>query len=478
MCDDKSDNRDKIHQKAADHLRKRHGISLKDGPAHSRHHQLNRRNFLRMSGLAALGGGMLLQGVPVSAFSPAPLLASLNTADCGDRILVLIRLKGGNDGLNTIVPFQDDEYYNIRPTLAIPRTDLWTLNDEFGMPNYMSELQPFWEEGRMRVVHNVGYPRPNYSHFRSSDIWASASDSEEIISTGWMGRWLDNEFPAFADAPPTIPPALQIGVQANMIFRSAGTNMALSISNPAEFYQIAQSGQLYNTTGLGNTPAADELAFVRTVSNSAFRYAEQIQLAYQNGRNDAAYPELYPASYLGEQLAIVARLIKGRLGTRIFMVSIDGFDTHAEQVDAHPALLNALSSTVKAFYDDLRKDGFAKEVVSMTFSEFGRTIFENGSEGTDHGTGGPMLIFGEEIGQGFHGTHPNLRDVDQYGDPLFDVDFRQVYATVLQDWLCVPSEVSDFTLGQPFDKIDGIVPTGNPPVGANDNAALLGHNTS
>ena len=199
--------------------RKKRGAVLAHGKAHENAHQKwGRREFLRMTGLAALGSGMMLSGTPVSAFNATPLLASLNAADCGDRVLVLIRLSGGNDGLNTTVLRGNDTYYNIRPTLAYQEADIWNLSNEIGMPNEMIDLQPMWEEGRMRVIHNVGYPEANYSHFRSSDIWASASDSDELVTTGWIGRFLDNEFPAFADAPPVIPPALQIGVQTNMVF--------------------------------------------------------------------------------------------------------------------------------------------------------------------------------------------------------------------------------------------------------------------
>ncbi len=467
MCD---------HDKGSMHkkVKKRYGSAIEHGRAHKQDHQRSRRNFLRNSGLFALGAPLLFGNTPVQALAGSPLLASLNASDC-DRILVLIRLKGGNDGLNTIIQRDNDEYYNIRPTLAVAEPNLWALNDDIGMPNTMIDLQPFWEEGRMKIVQNVGYPDANYSHFRSSDIWASASDSNEIVGTGWIGRYMDLNFPAFLDAPPVVPPALQIGVQTNLVFRADNSSMALAISNPTEFYQIAQSGQLYDTTQLGNCARDQELKFVRQTANSAFRYSETIQNAYNNGSNTATYP----ANNLAEEMAIVARLIKGNLGTKVYMVSIGGFDTHSNQAGAHDQLLTNVASSVAAFFQDLQEDGSHQRVLAMTFSEFGRTIYENASFGTDHGTGSPMMIFGPEtLGSELVGTPPDLVNVDMYGDPFFTTDFRSVYATVLQDWLCADPTTVDHIIGQPMDRIDGLVPPGSPSVGDNAIAALLGHNPS
>ncbi|MEM1214977.1 MAG: DUF1501 domain-containing protein [Bacteroidota bacterium] len=473
MCNEKHSHTPSIHKKAARHLRRK-GTVLAHGHAHEKaHRDFGRRDFLRLTGLAALGSSLQVGKAAVQPFLPNAFLNELTTSDCGDRILVLVRLKGGNDGLNTIIQRGDDTYYNIRPTLAIPESDLWGLNDAYGMPNYMQALQPFWEEGNMQVVHNVGYPDANYSHFRSSDIWASASDSDVIDSSGWLGRLFEQEFQAFASAPPVVPPALQIGVQTNMIFRSLGAgSTALSISNPQEFYQIALNGELYDANLAGTTPKETELKFVRSVANSAFRYSESIRDAYNGAINQADYP----AFRLSEEMAIVARLIKGQLGSKVYMVTIGGFDTHSGQVDTHPELLQAVAESISAFYTDLRASGHASNVLTMTFSEFGRTIYENGSFGTDHGTGAPMLLFGEDIGSGFQGESPDLDNVDYYGDPFYSVDFRSVYGTVLQNWLCVDPALTDNVLGQSFDLIPDLLPPSATPPPLNNPAALLGHN--
>ncbi|MEY3239150.1 MAG: hypothetical protein RIR11_588 [Bacteroidota bacterium] len=450
------------------------GTTLEDHLAHERdHHLWSRRDFLSASGI--LGAGSIMLGkMGLRSFQPTPLMAALANGS-SDRILVMIRLDGGNDGLNTIIERENPNYYSLRPTIAVKEPNLWNLNTQFAMPKATEALQGLWNEGMMKVILNVGYPQPNYSHFRSYDIVASASDSNTIVNTGWIGRFLDNEYAAFLETPPTIPPALQIGVQSDLVFKAQNANMALAVSSPQEFYQIAQTGQLYETATLGTTPRDLELAYVRQTANSAFRYATTIKESYARGKNQVDYPL---DNYLGEQLAIVAKLIKGNLGTRIFMVEIGGFDTHADQYDAHLGLLNDIATAVKSFYEDLElgNAGLSEKVLGMTFSEFGRTIYENGSLGTDHGWGTPMLMFGGGIGNGVVGTYQDLTNPDPFTDPEFSIDFRDVYATVLKDWMGSTPELVDFVLGQTQPTIAGLVPATSPLLGENGRCALLGHN--
>ncbi len=452
-------------------VKKRFGSRLADGKAHVEAHEtLSRRSFLRSTGLVTMGSLLSVNGFAINQMMPNALVNSMMAND-SDRVLVLIRLNGGNDGLNTIIQRGNDEYYNIRPTLAIQENNLWALSDEIGMPNSLSPLQSLWEEDRMKVIHNVGYPQPNYSHFRSSDIWASASNSNEIVNTGWIGRAMEAEFGSYIETPPSVPPAIQIGIESNLIFAGDNANMALSISNPTEFYRIAQQGQLYSTNNLSDCPSESELKYARQTANNAFRYSSAIQEAYRNGTTKTDYPQ----NYLAEQLAIVARLIKGRLGTKVYMVTINGFDTHSEQADWHAMLMNYLASSVKAFMDDLDADNLGNKVLGMTFSEFGRTVFENGSLGTDHGTGGPILLFGSsELGSGFVGTPPDLYNLDMYGDPDYDIDFRSVYASVLGGWLGIGDRVVDHVLGDQ-ELIDGLVPNADIPSGMNKDTVLLGY---
>jgi uncharacterized protein (DUF1501 family) len=456
--------------------KQRFGAALEHGDAHDREHRLwSRRDFLSASGLLG-AGSFLLGNSAVRAFQPSPLLAGLAAAGGeNDRILVLIRLDGGNDGLNTVVQRGSSEYYNLRPNLGIPDNKLWALSTEYGMPVETNSLQSLWNDGMMKTIFNVGYPVPNYSHFRSSDIIMTGSDPDTVLETGWVGRFLDNEYAAFLEAPPTIPPAMQIGSTSNLVFKADEANMALSISSPEQFYQIAQTGQLYETGSLGNSNRELELAYVRQTANAAFRYAETIQQSYNAGKNEIAYPD---SNDLSAPMSILARVIKGQLGTKIFLVSIADFDTHANQYDNHLDLLNQVSTAVRAFYDDLAADnsGLPEKVLTMTFSEFGRSIYENGSRGTDHGAGTHTLLFGGGIGNGFVGQYQDMSNPNPVGDPEFSVDFRNIYATVLEDWLGNPPELTQYVLGQPTTKINGLVPAWPPNLGDNGKCALLGHN--
>lgn len=455
----------------------RFGAALEHGEAHNREHRLwSRRDFLSASGLLG-AGSFLLGNSTIRAFQPTPLLASLAAGGDNDRILVLIRLDGGNDGLNTVVQRGSSEYYNLRPSLGIPDNQLWALSNEYGMPKETSSLQSLWSEGLMKVIFNVGYPQPNYSHFRSSDIIASATDADTVEETGWLGRFLENEYAAFLEAPPSVPPAIQIGVQANLLFQSDQANMALAVSSPQEFYQIAQTGQLYPTGAAGSNYRDLELGYVRQTANAAFRYAETIQDAYTAGKNEVQYPGS-STNDLSEPMAIIARIVKGQLGTRIFMVDIADFDTHVNQYANHVNLLQQVSTAVQAFYDDLSfgNSGLEKKVLTMTFSEFGRSIYENGSRGTDHGAGTHTLLFGGEIGNGFVGQYQDMSNPDPVGDPPFGIDFRDIYATVLQDWLGNSPQLVQYILGKPTAPIAGLVPPIAPLLGDNGDCALLGHN--
>ena len=457
------------------HHKSRPGATLADQNAHADDHRLwSRRDFLSATGLAG-AGSFLLGGLPLRAMQPTPLMAALAAGGDNERILLLIRLDGGNDALNTVVERGNSHYYNLRPTLALADNLLWPMSNEYGMSQVTNALQPMWNDGMMKVLFNVGYPDPNYSHFRSSDIIVTATGSDEVKTTGWLGRFLDNEYPVFLETPPSVPPALQIGVRANLIFGADNASMALAVSSPQEFYQIAQTGQLYPLEGLGNSLYDLELAYVRQTANAAFRYADTIKKAYNTGKNDVTYPS---NNNLTDQLAIIARLIKGRLGTRIFMVDIADFDTHVQQRENHLSLLQQLATAVRAFFDDLAygNSGLEEKVLGMTFSEFGRSIYENGSHGTDHGAGTHTLLFGGQIGNGFIGQYQDLSNPDPVGDPPFSVDFRTIYSSVLQDWLGNSPEVTAFVLGQTVATIPGLVPAIAPTLGDNNKCALLGHN--
>ncbi|MGB1207000.1 MAG: DUF1501 domain-containing protein [Chitinophagales bacterium] len=457
----------------------RHGAKLEDGKAHAKDHKRwSRRQFLT-AGLTTLGGSLFLGNSTVKALASSPLLAALDNAET-DRVLVLIRLGGGNDGLNTIIPLNDySTYLGHRPDIAIPEAEIINLDADgaFGMPNTMAALEPLWLEGKMKVIHNVAYGDQNFSHFRSSDIWASASESEENLRSGWLGRFFEQEYPSYLSAPPTIPPAIQIGSESNLAFRGDNSNMSLVINDPDEFYQIAQTGQLYSTESLPECKYGSELGFMRTVANSSFRYSETIKNAYDASTNDVVYPD----ENFAEELGIISRLIKGNLGTKVYMATLGGFDTHSDQIARHATLMNRLSGSVKAFYDDLAATNQSQNVLMVTFSEFGRRVLQNGSLGTDHGEGAPMLLFGDGLnGNGLEGTAPDISLEALAGSGNIDydnggTDFKSIYATLLQDWLCLDPLVVNAVLGNDFSRMENLMEACQPSLGSNETAVLLGH---
>jgi uncharacterized protein (DUF1501 family) len=428
------------------------GSKLSDGKIHVEAHQSwSRRSFLQALGLSG-GASMMLGSFPLYASSPTPLGKAISQLE-NDRILVLIRLKGGNDGLNTIIPINEyDTYANNRETIKIEENNLLELNDDYGIPDYMSSLETMWEDGQMKVVHGVGYPDQNLSHFRSSDIWASASDTDEVVGSGWLGRHFEDEFPDFIITPPDAPPAIQIGSIGNLIFDgSEGTGYSFSVSNPEQLYQIAQNGWLHDVENLPDCYFGDQVGFLRGIANTTFLYANVINEAYTNSTNSVEYAD----SELGNQLAIVARLIKGGLDTKVYMVTLNGFDTHANQVDLHQSIMTDLADSVSLFYEDLTDGNVAEDVLSMTFSEFGRRVEQNASDGTDHGSSAPVLLFGPALnGSGFVGDHPSLTELDSAGNMEFTTDFRQVYASVLENWLCIePDTVDELLLDVFYDRL-------------------------
>jgi uncharacterized protein (DUF1501 family) len=434
--------------------KQRHGSALEHGRAHQQDHQdWSRRTFLRQMGIAGTAS-FFLGNMPITALASSPLALALNN-DTSDRILVLIRLKGGNDGLNTIIPLFDyGTYQSNRPTIAIPQNEVINLSNELGMPTSMQPLENLWQDGQMKVINNVGYAAQNLSHFRSTDIWSSASDSNVVDNTGWMGRTLEQEYPDFLNNPPADPPAIQMGSAGNLTFvNSDELNMALMVADPEQLYQIAQTGQLYDPNAVPTCYYGEQLHYLRVVANNTFRYAEVVAQAYENGDNAVEHQNFG----IGDQLALVARLIRGGLGTRLYMVTHDGFDTHANQPNQHPLLMNYLAQAVDDFYADLAAGGHDNRVLSMTFSEFGRRPEQNASNGTDHGAAAPMMVFGPGLeGNGFLGGLPDMVNLDNNGNLPFEIDFRQVYATVLEQWLCLEPDQVDLALGETFERLDDL----------------------
>lgn len=427
---------------------------------HDTEHQVwSRRSFLQALGIAG-SGSMMLGANMLTASAPSPLTAGIAAAET-DNILVLIRLSGGNDGLSTVIPIEQfDTYANVRPNIYIPESKVLKLTDEFGIPSYMSSLEPMWGEGQFKAVHGVGYEGQSLSHFTGSDIFANTDIETTGFSgtnTGWMGRHFENLYPDYlSDFPgsrPEGPAAIQIGSYGNLVFQGEETNYAFVTNNIDQLQQIAETGLQYPIDIVDDTCMyGDQIKYLRGVSNVTNEYAGTIHEAYLRGIGlDCGVP--YEDNSFARQLSLLAKLIKGNLGTKVYMISIGGFDTHGNQPLAHERLMTNLSVAVKHFYEDLACTDQDEQVLSMTFSEFGRRVFENGSNGTDHGKAAPTLFFGSGLnGSAFVGEHPTLEGKQNLD---YTMDFRDLYATVLAEWLCVDIPlVEQHLLNHPYAPVN------------------------
>jgi uncharacterized protein (DUF1501 family) len=408
---------------------------------------MKRRSFLKKSLPAATLLPGLLNGYAVRAFTGQQSLADsffLPPVDT-DHVLVIVQLTGGNDGLNTVIPISNyGAYFNARSNIAIPESRILRLNgvSAAGLHPSLAGLQSLYNDGKMAVVQAVGYPTPNFSHFRATDIWQSASDANVVLNSGWAGRYLNVEFPNYPTGYPnnTMPDplAIQIGSSTTLTCQGPVVNMGMSITDPTTFYNFVNGvPDPAPTNYMGY-----ELSYIRDVANQTNQYAQRVKTAATSVTQQNPYPA---NNSLADQLKIVARLIKGGLKTRMYMVSYGSFDTHSLQAVAtdtttgtHANLLRNVSEAIKAFMDDLQFLGVQDRVLGMTYSEFGRRIKSNASGGTDHGAAAPMFLFGKHVNTGVYGANPTIPSTVTVNDNIpFQYDFRSVYASILQNWFCV-----------------------------------------
>ena len=375
---------------------------------------MKRRTFLRNRIPAATILPVVVNGLSFRAYgSESPLFSLLGTSTDTDHVLVIMQLNGGNDGLNMVIPIEFySNYFNARRNIAIPQNRILPIdgNTKTGLHPAMTGLQHLYNEGELAIVHAVGYPSPSFSHFRATDIWMSASDSTQNITSGWAGRYLNAEYPNYPNGYPNSvmpdPLAIQIGSVTSMTLQGPAVNMGMSISDPNSFYNLVNGVE----DPAPDTPWGKELKYIRLVSQQTQQYAQVIKDAASKVTQQSAYPS---GNGLADQLRIVARLVKGGLKTRVYMVSFGGFDTHSSQVNAtdtttgtHATLLMRVSDAIKAFMDDLKYLEIEDRVVGMTFSEFGRRIKSNSSLGTDHGAAAPLFVFGKNVSPGVVGNNP------------------------------------------------------------------------
>jgi len=419
------------------------------------HNDWNRRSFLQALGFAGIGA-MTLGNNQLTYANTSKLNEAIQSSN-SDNILVTIQLFGGNDGLNTIAPLnQYDLYRNYRPTLGFKENELWKLSDEYAMPTFTQSLEKLWKEDQMKVIHSVGYENLIQSHFKGSDIWEGAyiDNSHE---TGWLGRYFEYKHPEYNSTPPEAPAAIQIGGQSNVSFNSNETRYNFSVSNVNKLKSIIEEGVSYRLEGLPEDDYGDTLRFLRGMYNSTSNHAEVIHDAYHQSKDYTTGIGYDTLNNFGEDLSIISRLIKGNLGTRVYSITVSGFDTHVGQADKHQSLLTQLSEAISYFYEDLNQAGWGDKVLTMVSSEFGRRIAENGGAGTDHGVAGPIMLFGSGLdGNGFIGEHGSLAPDKLYNnrDLQWHTDFKQVYSNILKYWMLVDKDVVDSVVfGEPYEKL-------------------------
>jgi uncharacterized protein (DUF1501 family) len=403
---------------------------------------LTRRDFL----VRSLKASTLLACAPaVPQFLAATARAAEQDKD--GNVLVVLEMGGGNDGLNTVVPYADDLYHKARPTLRKTKKDLIKINDHIGLHNSLNGLQPLINNKQLAIVQGVGYPNPDRSHFESMDIWQSA-DLSRSVQTGWLGRAV----PSLQDKKGSIP-ALQLGGSLPLALQgAAGGVVSLNQGVPYQL-DLGSDDKRHGprrklleelTKAKEEGPDDDLLSFVRRRQVQTYATLDKLREALNADKKDNNQPVAQPFrpdgggnSGLSNNLNLVARLIKQGFGTRVFYVSIDGFDTHARQAEKHAELLQDVGGAIGNFFQSLDGD-HGKRVVLLTFSEFGRRVKENGSRGTDHGAGSCLFVAGPSVQGGPVGEHPKLDDLDA-GDLRHAIDFRRVYATLLDQWLGVDS---------------------------------------
>ncbi len=402
----------------------------------------NRRQFLQASSLA-LGVGTLAPQYLVQAAEHA--------SGADDRVLVVVQLSGGNDGLNTIVPYADDVYRKRRPSLAIPATEVIKSNELTGFHPVLRGFADLLERQQLAVVQGVGYANPNRSHFESMDIWHTCQLKKEQRTVGWLGRYLDQ---TSIDNSSDVP-AIHFGGEQQPLALQARNVRVPSVKSLDEFKLQSSNDKFRETVSqlaaTQRNASSELLGFVQTSTSSALLASDRVAAAQSNYKAAVEYPQ----TDLASKLRIVAQLISAGLSTRIYYVTLDGFDTHSQQSDAHAALLRQWSDAVAAFTRDVAEHGQGSRVLTLSFSEFGRRVEENASKGTDHGAAAPLILTGEGVRAGFTGDQPSLTDLDD-GDLKFHTDFRRVYATLLDGWLGCKSET---VIGAKYESLPILKPS-------------------
>jgi uncharacterized protein (DUF1501 family) len=400
-----------------------------------------RREFVRLG----LGSSALLAcGTTVPGFLARSALAAPQADRSRGRILVVLELVGGNDGLNTVVPYADDAYARHRPRLKIPAGSLLKLDDHVGLHPMLGGLYDLWKKGELAIVQSVGYPNPNRSHFESEAIWYSGMLEPHANAAGWLNRGVgrgasvsDGDGSAIHVGAGELPGALR-GDTLAVPSLDGLDQLVRRLGMPERRDTPTQRAALDRITSLPRGEPGSHLQFIHRSQVVSYASSARIEQILRAGQAHAS-PD-YPDSELARRFRLIAQLIQSGLSTSVYYVQIEGFDTHYAQLGNHAALLSEVAGAVSAFFGDLRRAREDARVLLLIFSEFGRRLTENANLGTDHGTAAPVLLAGPSVRPGLHGPYPNLTDLED-GDPRHAIDFRRIYATILDRWLKWPSRI-------------------------------------
>ena len=397
----------------------------------------------------------LLPGFSLNAFAATPsLLHNIATTVSSEKVLVLIRLDGGNDGLNTVIPLDKySQLYSQRSNIIIPENQVLPItgNASIGLHPSLTGIQNLYNAGKVKIIQGVAYPNQTQSHFRSADVWMSAADENNYLTSGFAGRYLDYKYQNYPVGYPNVempdPLGIEIASGKSLMFEGAAFGNSIPITSTNAFYNLINGIE----TPVPNNTGGEQLNYIRTIQKQSNAYSSVIV----NAANNVTTQLSYPNSEIAQSLKIVAKLIGGGLRTKIYMVSLGGFDTHGNQVADHADILAQLSAAIKVFMDDIAQLGAANNVMGMTFSEFGRRIDANSSDGTDHGEAAPLFMFGHKVAGGVLGTTPNITDdvANNDGNVSMQFDFRSIYTTILKDWFCVPSNDLPSIMLQSFNTL-------------------------
>lgn len=405
---------------------------------------MKRRSFLKYSSI--LSTPIIIGGIPIASIARNSMANLINNES--DRVLVLIQLNGGNDGLSTLFPLDSyDNLANARTNIIIPENKLLPLGNNLALHPKMNDLKSLYDNAKINIIQNVGYPEQNRSHFRSSDIWHTGSEANQFLNSGWLGRFLDTQYPGYPSDYPNPnyldPFALTIGSSVSETCQGFAGNFSMALVDPNNINQLSSPVNNEIASGCGS----DQLNFLVNAIEKSNKYGDRMKEAFDAGNNlSTSYDN---NNSLSSQLKTVARLISGGLKSKVYVVNIGGFDTHANQTletevenGKHAELLQNLSEAIFAFQEDLTKLGLGERVLGMTYSEFGRRIKSNFSLGTDHGDAAPLIVFGHCVNAGIIGQNPIItNDVAQNEGVQMENDFRSIYGSVLMDWFDVEESV-------------------------------------